>query len=93
MRRAAKPKPTGRRARSGTSRASPEISLEQARAAKAEAVRRCAAIGAVTGVGLTRVGGSYAVKVNLSRSAEGVPTEIDGVPVTVEVAGPVRARR
>lgn len=71
------------------------ISLEQARAAKRSALDRLAGAEAVTGVGITRVGGEYAVKVNLAeplRKGLQVPDEIDGVKVRVEVVGSIRAR-
>jgi hypothetical protein len=72
-----------------------EISLEQAQAAKKIALRRFKKLGSVTGVGITRVGGEYAVKVNLSEPIDpGVtmPSEIDGVPLRVEVTGAIKAR-
>jgi hypothetical protein len=71
------------------------ITLERARAAKAAALRCFEKLGTVVGVGVTRVDGDYAVKVNLGEPlAEGTdaPTEIDGVPVRVEVVGPIRKR-
>ena len=46
-------------------------------------------------MGITRVKGEYAVKVNLSEPIEPgteLPTDIDGVPVRVEVTGTIRAR-
>jgi hypothetical protein len=73
----------------------PRVSLEQARAAKSAAERAFASIGTLVGVGITRVKGEYAVKVNLSEPvAPGVslPTDIDGVPVRVEVVGSLRPR-
>ena len=73
----------------------PQISLDKAQAAKRTALRRFEKLGKVTGVGITRVKGEYAVKVNLSEPVDpGVelPTEIDGVPVRVEVTGTIRAR-
>lgn len=73
----------------------PQISLDKAQAAKRIALRRFEKLGKVTGVGITRVRGEYAVKVNLSEPVgPGVelPTEIDGVPVRVEVTGTIRAR-
>jgi hypothetical protein len=73
----------------------PQVSLDQARAAKGAALERFRKIGNVTGVGVTRVDGDYAVKVNLSEGiAPGVeiPDEIEGVPVRVEVTGAVRPR-
>jgi hypothetical protein len=69
------------------------ITLNRARAAKEKAFERFKGIGEVVGVGITRVDGNYAVKVNLSaapaRNAV-VPTQIDGVPVRVAVVGPIR---
>ena len=73
----------------------PEITLDRVRVAKEAALRRFTKLGKVVGVGITRVRGEYAVKVNLSEPVQpGVelPTEIDGVPVRVEITGPVRAR-
>jgi hypothetical protein len=73
----------------------PRVTLEQARAAKKEALRHFEKLGTVVGVGVTRVDGDYAVKVNLrERPPEGVvvPSEIDGVPIRVEVVGPIRKR-
>jgi hypothetical protein len=73
----------------------PEITLDRVRAAKETALRRFTKLGKVVGVGITRVRGEYAVKVNLSEPVQpGVelPTEIDGVPVRVEITGPIRAR-
>jgi hypothetical protein len=73
----------------------PQISLDKAQAAKRTALRQFEKLGKVTGVGITRVKGEYAVKVNLSEAIDpGVelPTEIDGVPVCVEVTGAIRAR-
>ena len=65
--------------------------LERARAAKLEAKRLLARVAAVCGVGITRVEGRYAVKVNLERDPERpLPDEIGGVPVVVHVVGRVR---
>ena len=70
----------------------PEISLEQARAARETALRRFEKLGAV---GITRVHGEYALKLNL-RVPVGpgvdLPADIDGVPLCVEVTGPIRPR-
>ena len=76
-------------------RVMPPVTLEKAQAAKKTALRLLEAVDSVTGVGITRLGGQYAVKVNLSRPvAPGteLPTEIDGVPVRVEVTGSIRPR-
>jgi hypothetical protein len=75
--------------------AMPQISLERARAAKRAAIERFGKLGHVTGVGITRVGGEYAVKLNLSEPIEpGVtlPPDIDGVPLRVEITGAIRPR-
>lgn len=67
-------------------------SLEDARAVKAKVQKRLADAPEVNGIGLTRVGDRYAIKVNLSReTAEPlVPDEIDGVPIVCAVVGAVR---
>ena len=73
----------------------PRISLEQAQAAKKSALRLFEKLGSVTGVGITRVRGDYAVKLNVSEPiGPGVelPADIDGVPLKVEVTGAIRAR-
>jgi hypothetical protein len=70
------------------------IGLEQARAAKAKAKEEVAGRATVVGVGLCRVDGDYAVKVNLAAApAEGaaLPQSIDGVPVRYEVVGSLKA--
>jgi hypothetical protein len=67
-------------------------SLDEARAAKASAAAAFGRLAEVAGVGITRVGDGYGVKVNLSRPPDtpGLPTEIDGVPIQVEIVGPIR---
>jgi hypothetical protein len=74
----------------------PQVTLEKAQAAKKTVLRRFETLGKVVAVGITRVAGQYGVKVNLSEPVEAgtkLPTEIDGVPVHVEVTGSIRARR
>jgi hypothetical protein len=71
------------------------VTLEQARAAKTAALQYFEKLGTVVGAGVTRVDDDYAVKINLREPlADGVdvPAEIDGVPVRVEVVGPIRKR-
>jgi hypothetical protein len=49
----------------------------------------------MTGVGITRVGKGYAVKVNFASAPSAdfeIPDEVDGVPVRVEVTGRIKAR-
>jgi predicted secreted protein len=69
--------------------------LAQARAAKAKALEVFSRLGEVVGVGLVKLDDGYGVKVNLqSRPKSGsMPRAVAGVPVTVEVTGPIRKRR
>jgi hypothetical protein len=72
-----------------------ERSLERARAAKQHALELFSQLGDVVGIGLTRIGEEYGLKVNLrsARTSLGaLPSEVDGVRVTVEVVGPIRKR-
>ncbi|MGH9117883.1 MAG: hypothetical protein ACRD0A_08390 [Acidimicrobiales bacterium] len=68
-------------------------SRTDARQAKATVVELLADHEAVNGVGIARTPDGYAVKVNLSRELEpdqALPDIVGGVPVMVEVVGPVR---
>ena len=70
------------------------ITIDRARAAKDKVLEHFKNIGKVVGVGITRLNDDYAVKVNLSEApAQGtvLPTEIDGVPIKVDVVGQIRA--
>jgi hypothetical protein len=69
-------------------------SLERARKAKAKVANRVGHLDAVNGVGITRVGEGFGVKVNLSKplpASVDIPSELDGVKVVTERIGPVRA--
>jgi hypothetical protein len=66
--------------------------LEEARAAKKRVREALADRPEVTGIGVTRHGDGYAVKVDLVRPCPAVPPEMGGVPVHSEVVGPVRKR-
>ncbi len=64
-------------------------------AAKARAQAEFGLKAAVVGVGITRIDGGYGVQVNLGAPPEpdaDLPETIDGVPVRVEVVGPIRKR-
>lgn len=68
--------------------------LDDARRAKA-AISVAIGDGAqVMGVGVTKVGDSYAVKVNLQRhpAKASLPTECEGVPVVYEIVGQISSR-
>jgi hypothetical protein len=66
------------------------LGLDEARAAKARAKELFGRFGVVNGVGLTRLGNRYAVKVNFEtepRADASLPREISGVPVVIQVVG------
>ena len=68
--------------------------LEEARAAKPEAASLFGSMATVVGVGITRVGEGYGLKVNLREQAKGpLPAEVAGVPVQVEVVGAIRKQQ
>ena len=71
------------------------IGLEEARAAKKRVKAIFAKKASVVGIGLTRVGDGYGVKVNLGAPPEkdaDLPDVIDGVPIRIEVIGPIWPR-
>ena len=71
------------------------ITLEQARAAKESARALLAALPGVVGVGITKVGEDYALKVNLSAALPPgmrAPERIGDDPVCVEVVGKITKR-
>lgn len=66
--------------------------LEAARAAKSKALEVFKHIGPVSGVGISRRGGAYVVKVNLESEPDGaaqLPQHIDGVPVVIHIVGKI----
>ena len=69
--------------------------LEKVRAAKAEALGVFEQLAHVAGIGITRIGRGYGLKINVRNAPAAnlaLPTEINGVPVTIEVVGAVRKR-
>ncbi len=69
--------------------------LDEARAARERARSIFAGRASVVGIGLTRVGDGYGVKVNLGAPPApdaDLPETIDGVPVRIEVVGTIRPR-
>ena len=66
--------------------------LDQARAAKEKVREALADRPEVTGIGITRHGDGYAVKVDLAAPCTAVPPEMGGVPVHSEIVGRVRKR-
>ena len=72
-----------------------DASLERARAAKERALELFSKLGDVVGIGLTRIGDQYGLKINLSsapKDSNSLPGEVDGVRVKVEVVGTIRKR-
>lgn len=67
-----------------------DATLEMAREAKrSEAARTLASRKQVNGIGIAKRGAGYALKVNLVEPiADGLPKEIDGVPVSFDLVGP-----
>jgi hypothetical protein len=71
------------------------VSLERARAAKESAKALLGSLPGLAGVGITKLGEDYALKVNLREALPpgmSVPERIDDVPVCVEVVGTIRKR-
>ena len=69
--------------------------LEEARAAKKTALGVFTRLAKVAGVGVTRSGKGYGLKVNLQQVLPDdvtLPKEIEGVPVRIEVVGPIKKR-
>ena len=67
--------------------------LEAARKVKERAKEIFSRYGSVNGIGLTKLGERYAVKVNfefepIDRAS--LPQNVEGVPVVVQVIGPLR---
>ena len=70
-----------------------DVTIEMARKAKDHVRTIAAGAAGVTGIGLARVGGSYAVKVNLRGDKKpDVPLQVDGVPVVFEQTGSISPR-
>ena len=71
------------------------ITLDEARAAKAKILGVFGHDPSVIGVGITRIGEGYGVKLNLELPPApdaNLPKDVDGVPVRVEVVGTIRKR-
>ncbi len=69
--------------------------LENARAAKRKLATCLANVDGIVGVGIAKVDGQYAVKVNLRQplnDSEVIPDTVDGVPVHLDIVGTIRPR-
>lgn len=72
-----------------------DAALKKVRAAKPVAEKIFHDLIGEVAIGITRVEGVYGLKVNLAAHPAAevrLPTTVDGVPVRVEVTGPVRKR-
>ena len=70
-------------------------SLKAARAAKAVVREYFVSLVPVAGIGITRIGSGYGLKVNLQEplaSGVSLPENIGGVAVRVEIIGPIYKR-
>jgi hypothetical protein len=78
-----------------TKKRKPDTTLDRARSAKGTAADIFGRLLDVVAVGITRVDGRYALKVNVCRPPPAklkLPPTIRGVPVRVEVVGRLRKR-
>jgi hypothetical protein len=69
--------------------------LEEARKAKPRALAVFQPLTTVVGLGITRIGDGYGLKVNVAEEPPAgttLPDAVDGVPVRVEVVGQPRWR-
>ncbi len=69
--------------------------LEEVRAVKSHALAVFERLASVVGIGITRIGAGYGLKVNLRETpadAAALPAEVGGVPVQLEVVGQPRTR-
>jgi hypothetical protein len=68
-------------------------SLEEARTAKSHATEVFGSLAQLSGVGITRIGSGYGLKINLAQEPElTLPKEVDGVPVKIAITGRIRAQ-
>lgn len=70
-------------------------SLEEAQAAADKLLTALIDLPELAGIGIAVLeGGGYGIKVNLERSPATavIPSEVDGVPVIVEIVGEIEAR-
>lgn len=72
----------------------PNSTINQARSAKIKLTDATRTVSGVVGVGITKIGASYAVKINLQskQPIHHLPSEIDGVPVVYDVTGTISSR-
>ncbi|MEJ7591582.1 MAG: hypothetical protein WKF77_08535 [Planctomycetaceae bacterium] len=72
-----------------------EDALQRARAAKGVAEQVFSKLLGEVAIGITRIGGAYALKINVTEAPADtlkLPNSVEGVPVQVEVTGKIRKR-
>jgi len=71
------------------------VSISQAKRAQATLSQRVAERPEINGIGISRRDGGYVLSVNITSEGarKALPEEVDGVPVTVRVRGPIRKRQ
>ncbi len=70
--------------------------LNRVRSVKADAHGTFSRLASVVGIGITRVGAGYGLKINLHAAPDGtvtLPADIQGVPVRVEIVGAIRKQK
>lgn len=69
------------------------VTIAEARAAKSRLTGMLESNDGVRGIGLTRCGEGYAVKVNVaSTTVEAtIPSSLDGVPIVIDIVGRAEA--
>ena len=80
----------------GATRADENVMATRSEALKAQkkVINRFGQVAAINGIGITRVGNSFAVRVNVLADATipPLPKSVDGVPISVRRVGPVVAQ-
>ena len=70
------------------------VSYQRAQEVKHHASELFSQFGPVNGVGVTQTDDGFAVKINFEREPDdrsAMPATVDGVPVTIDVVGKIRA--
>jgi len=71
------------------------VSINQARRAQASLQKRVGKHPEINGIGIGRCDGGYVLSVNITQEGarKTLPEEVEGVPVTVRVRGPIHKRQ
>lgn len=70
-----------------------DCTLDEVRAAKPRALAMLGRLAPLSGLGITRMGAGYGLKVNLAAPPPAAfPREFESIPLIVEVVGAIRKR-